>query len=181
MKNLIIGTLGGAFILFIWQFISWGLVNFHYSSNSYLENQDEIYDMLKGKIEPGEYFLPTLPKGSSPEEMDALQTKIAGQPWIQIKYHESFNMNMGMNLFRGFTVDLLAAFLMIWILMKIPGVNMVESIMACVAVGVIGYLTIPYLDSVWFENTTLAYLIDAIVPWVLCGVLFGWLLGRNRS
>ncbi len=82
-------------------------------------------------------------------------------------------------MFRGFAIDLLAAFLMIWLLLKFKSLNMLTVIQASIAVGLIGYLTIPYLDSIWFEGNSIEYLIDALVQWGLVGVWLGWWLPRK--
>jgi hypothetical protein len=50
---------------------------------------------------------------------------------------------------------------------------------ACVAVGIIGYLTIPYLNSVWFEGSSMGYLVDALVQWGLVGAWLGWWLPKK--
>ena len=106
MKKSLIAALVGGLILFMWQFLSWGLLNLHYSQNSYTANQDEIYELLRNKLTEGEYFIKTVPKGASPEQQQALQEDLAGQPWMQIKYHEKWEMNMPMNMARGLIIDI---------------------------------------------------------------------------
>jgi hypothetical protein len=86
---------------------------------------------------------------------------------------------MGMNMFRGFTVDLVAAFLLTWLLLKFQNLNFGTAIQASIAVGLISYLTIPYLNSIWFEGNTVEHLIDAIGQWGLIGVWLGWWLPRK--
>jgi len=46
-------------------------------------------------------------------------------------------------------------------------------------VGLIGYLTIPYLNSIWFETNSIGHLIDAFVSWGLVGIWLGWWLPRR--
>ena len=50
--------------------------------------------------------------------------------------------------------------------------------MAALAVGFTGYLTIPYLNSVWFEASSIGSLIDTVAQWGLLGVWLGWWLNR---
>ncbi len=179
MKKSLLAALVGGIILFLWQFASWGLMNLHYSQNSYTSNQDEIYEFLKGKLPEGEYMIPTVPKGASPDDQTKLQESLAGQPWMQIKYHEKWSMSMPMNMTRGLIIDIVSVFLLIWILMKIPDLNMGTSVMASLFVGLIGYFTGPYLNSIWFETSTIPDLIDAIVQWGLVGLWLGYFLNRN--
>jgi len=180
MRNQIIATLVGGLIIFIWQFISWGLVNIHQSETQYTPNQDAILEHLGTlDLEEGHYFMPTVPPGSSAEEMEALQERATGQPWAMVSYHKSFEMSMGMNMARGMAVDLLAAFLLVWVLLKFQDLTFGTALIASLAVGFIGYLTIPYLNTIWFETNSLSYLIDVLVQWGLVGAWLGWFLTRG--
>ena len=180
MVKKLIATLVTALILFVWQFLSWSMLNIHGSQMAYTPQQDEILEFLENsEIQEGSYFLPTVPKGASAEDMQALQENAVGKPWARIQYNNSFNASMGMNLLRGFVINVIAAYLLIWIFLKIPRITMGNIISMCIAIGLIGYLTISYLNSVWFEGNSLPDLIDAIVPWSLVGVWLGWYLNRE--
>lgn len=179
MRKQIIATLVGALILFFWQFLSWSLLNVHGSEMQYTENQDAILETLSQHLEEGTYFLPTVPRGTSAEEMEAAMSDAMGKPWATVSYHPSMENNMATNMFRGFVVDLLAAFLLIWVLLKFENLTFNRALITSLAVGFIGYLTIPYLNSIWFESETIGYLVDAVVQWGLVGVWLGWYLPRQ--
>lgn len=180
MKKQLVATLVGGLILFIWQFLSWSMLPVHQSEYGYTPNQDKIMEALNQNLtEEGTYMLPGVPPGSSQEEAQAAMEAGAGKPWASISYHKSMNTAMGMNLVRGFVVDLLAAFLLIWLLMKVPNLTLGMAMQASVAVGIIGYLTIPYLNSIWFETDSIGHLIDALVQWGLVGLWLGWYLPRE--
>jgi hypothetical protein len=180
MKKQLIATLVAGLILFIWQFLSWSLLPVHKSEFQYTPNQDKIMEVLNQNLtEDGTYMLPGVAPGSTPEQTQAVMEAASGKPWASISYHKSFNTAMGMNMVRGFTVDLLAAYLLIWLLLKMPNLNPMMAFQACVAVGIIGYLTIPYLNSVWFEGSSMGYLVDALVQWGLVGAWLGWWLPKK--
>lgn len=180
MNKQLIGTLVGALILFFWQFLSWQALDLHRSENQYTDKQDTILQALAENGMPtGHYFLPTYPKGAPPEDIQAMADNAMGKPWAKISYHESFEMTMGMNLFRGFVIDLLAAFFLVWILMNFKNADFRNCILGAVAVGFIGYMTGSYLESVWFKTNTMGDLIDAVVPWGLFGAFLGWYLNRK--
>ncbi|MBC7778334.1 MAG: hypothetical protein H7246_23080, partial [Phycisphaerae bacterium] len=175
MKKQLIATLVGALILFIWQFLSWAAIPIHKSEYGYTPNQGKIMEALNQNLtEAGTYMLPGMPPGSTHEQEEAYMKENVGKPWASITYHKSMSGAMWMNMVRGFTVDLLAAFLLAWLLMKFQTLNMKTAVQSSIAVGIIGYLTIPYLYSIWFENNSLEYLVDAIVQWGLLGVWLGW-------
>lgn len=180
MKKQIIATLVGGAILFIWQFLSWAMIPIHKSVYGYTANQDKILEVLNQNLtEEGTYFLPNVPPGTSHEQAETSMNDRMGKPWASVSYHKSMSNNMGMNMFRGFTIDLVAAFLLIWLLLKIPNLNIMTAVQASIGVGLISYLTIPYLNSIWFEGNSMEHLIDAIVQWGLVGVWLGWWLPRK--
>lgn len=179
MKRQIIASLLGALVLFIWQFLSWAALNVHGSEQQYTPAQDEILQFLSEQnLQEGHYFLPTVPPGSSAEEEQSLMESSAGKPWARVSYHSSLDIGMGMNMIRGFVIDFVSVFLLVWILLRFETLDIKNAVMASLAVGFISYFTIPYLNSIWFEIPTLGYLIDAIVSWSLVGALLGWYLKR---
>ena len=182
MKKQLIATLVAALIIFFWQFLSWGLLSIHADQYGYTANEDRIMDLLKeSNLEKGTYFIP----GPSPDASEAeYQEKMnghTGKPWAQIHYHPSWNLNMGMNLIRGMAADLVAAFLLVWVLLRFAKLDFSSALIASLAVGTIAYLTIPYLNSIWFEGTTMAYLLDTAVQWGAVGAWLGWYLPEKRG
>lgn len=180
MKKQLIATLVGAIILFVWQFLSWALLPIHQSEYGYTPNQDKIMEVLNQNLtEEGTYFLPGAPPGSTQEEQQATMEANVGKPWASITYHKSLDMSMGMNMLRGFAIDLLSIWLLVWLLLRFETLNLTIAVQAAVSVGIIGYLTIPYLNSIWFETDSLGHLIDAVVQWLLVGLWLGWWLTKR--
>jgi F0F1-type ATP synthase assembly protein I len=179
MKNQLIATVVGALILFIWQFLSWSLLNVHGAETQYTPNQDKIMEVLSANLEEGEYFIPGVPPGSTAEEEQAAMEAAIGKPWAKVSYHPEMKMNMGLNLTRGLVIDLVSIWLLVWLLMQFADLTFAKTVMASLAVGTIAYFTIPYLNHIWFEGSTIGYLIDNIVQWGLIGVWLGWFLNRK--
>ena len=180
MNKQLVGTLVAGLILFIWQFISWNLLNLHQAEMQYTPKQDQIMEALNQlDLEEGHYMIPNFPNDASAEEQEESMKSMIGQPWATVSYHKAFEMNMGTSMARGFLLDLFSAFLLIWVLMKFRENNFMTSLLASLAIGAIGYLTIPYLHQVWMETDSTGYLIDAIVAWGLVGAWLGWWLNRK--
>lgn len=176
MKKRLIAALVSGILLFAWQFLSWALVGIHQAEMKYAPNQEAVLQALGANLEPGHYFMPQPAPGASPEEMQAFQSQASGKPWARVSYHASMNTNMAPNMLRGFVSDLLSAILIIWLLGKIPELNLQTAVLASLFVGLIGYLTIAYLNSIWFETPSLGYLIDSVIQWGLVGLWLGWYL-----
>ncbi|WP_236973473.1 hypothetical protein [Membranihabitans maritimus] len=62
MSKIWIGSLVGGLILFIWQFLSWSMLNIHDNEMEYTPNQVQILEVLNENLEEGNYFLPTAPR-----------------------------------------------------------------------------------------------------------------------
>lgn len=178
-KNLIISALVGGLILFIWQFISWALINIHQGEQLYTPHQDTILNVLQTHLsEDGTYFLPTAPTEASEEEKMKVMESSYGKPWAQISFHKSMENNMSMNMIRGFLVDVLAAGLLFWILSLIPSLTIARGITIAVSIGLIGYMTSTYLNDIWFEGNSIMDLIDVLVSWVLCGAWISYMVRK---
>lgn len=180
MNKQIVATLVGAALLFLWQFLSWAILPVHQAVYGYTPNQDQIMAALSQNLnEEGTYMLPNVPPGTSHDQAEKDMEVNKGKPWAIISYHKSFDASMGMNMFRAFCIDIISVFLLILMLMRMNSIDYRTSIISSVSVGIIGYLTIPYLNSIWFNESSIGYLVDALVSWLLVGLWLGWILGRK--
>jgi hypothetical protein len=179
MKKQLIATIVGGILLFVWQFLSWALVNIHSTEFTYTPNQDKVMEALTQNLGEGQYMMPMPAPNSTPEQQQAFMESSAGKPWATISYHKSMTTEMGMNMFRAIVVDLLAVFLLVWLLLQFANLQFRTALLSSLAVGAIGYLTIPYLNTIWFENSSIGYLIDAVAQWGLVGVWLGWWLTKK--
>lgn len=181
MKKTVIGSLVGAIILFLWQFVSWTAAELHRPAQAYTPKQDSIMQFLNSQFtEDGSYFLPTYPEGASMEEQQKLAEACIGKPWAQIHYHKSMDMNMGMNMGRGLAINIVILLLVCWLFKQMSSPSFTTILSATVAIGLIVFFNRPYTNHIWFQSRDLmAYLIDAIVGWGLTGLWLGWWLKRK--
>lgn len=180
MKKLIIGALVGALLLFFWQFLSWTVLNIHGSNMAHTPNQDAILEVLNENLSTGDYYVPRPPDEASSEEQEAFFESRMGKPWALISYRESFEVNMGMSMFRGYLANFFAVLLLCWLLLKIDLLTFKTALLGSLFVGLIGYSTISYISGIWFEFNTMPDLLDAVVQWGLCGLWLGYYLpSRN--
>jgi len=173
-----VGVFAGALFLFIWQFLSWSVLGVHADQFGYAAQQDSILQVLDATLEPGRYLMPAAPPGSSSEEQAAFAASREGQSWAHVSYHHGYTTAMGMHLVRGFAADVLAAALFVWLLLRLGATSVVEGLKVGLAAGMLGFLTIAYLDSIWFNTQSLGYLIDTAVQWGVLGAGLGWWLSR---
>ena len=180
MKNQLVAPLVAAILMFLWQFLSWTMLNVHGKEHQYTDKQDAIMEFLgQQQLPTGSYMMPQPSPESTPEEQQAFYESGMGKPWAMVEYHASTDMSMTMNMIRGFLVDLAAAFLLVWLLSNFANLTFGRAILASWAVGAAAYLTIPYLNSIWYERNTVGYIVDVVVQWGMVGVWLGWYMRRR--
>ena len=182
MKKSIIGAIVGGIIIFIWQFLSWSMVNLHQPAQRYTPKQDVILPVLNANLEEGGYYLPGMPENSSMEDYQKMMKESEGKPWATIQYHKAMKNDMIMNMVRGLLVNFLTVWLLCWILMRMAATAFSTIFIATLFTGLIVFLNVPYTNHIWFESFDLwAHLADAVVSWGTCGLWLGWWLTRNST
>ena len=178
MKKLTIGALVGGILLFIWQFLSYGVLDLHYSQMSYTPAQEEIMECLENaNLEEGEYYMIRAPKGNEEIQEELLEERM-GEPWAMIQYHNELKYNFGLNVSRALVINIVAIFILAWILSQFAEITMKNACLTSLGVGLIIYFTSPYLDTIWFSTNSLPDLLDAILPWTLIGAWLGWWMNK---
>lgn len=178
MKKQIIGAIVAGLVLFIWQFLSWTVLEMHRNMQEYTPKQDEILKHLGENLEEGFYYLPTTPYGTPTEENQKFYEESMGKPWAQIYYHKALNSNIPVNMARGLIVDIIAMYLLIWVILKMGNPSFTTILSCSVIVGLIGYITGIYVNSIWFQTKVISDLIDSLASFGLVGLWLGWWLRR---
>lgn len=181
MKKTLIGSVVGAIILFLWQFLSWTVTELHRPAQAYTPKQDSILQYLSTQFtEDGTYFLPTYPDGASMEEQQKLAEACVGKPWAQIAYHKSMDMNMGVNMGRGLAINIVILLIVCQIFKLMGSLSFTTILSVSLGIGLIGFFNISYTNHIWFQTRDLmANLIDTIAGWGLTGLWLGWWLRRK--
>ncbi|HKH60589.1 MAG TPA: hypothetical protein VKA49_07145 [Flavitalea sp.] len=183
MKKLLIGAIVGGIIIFLWQFLSFALLNLHGKAFQYTPKQNEIMNSLNSLItEDGQYLLPGLPPDATSEQHEAAMKSSEGKPWAMVSYHKAMEMNMGMNMIRGLVVDIIAVALLCWIISKMNLPTFGTVLTASIFTGLIVFFTAPYTGHIWYDTfDIMAYFMDALVGWGACGLWLGWWYSRRAK
>ena len=183
MKKWLIGSFVGAILVFLWQFLSWAVLNLHIGEAKYTSAQQEILNSLSTSLkEDGMYMLPTVSPGSSMEEGQKLGKEMNGKPWAVVIYRTAYKNDMVMPMIRGFLVDWFLVFSLIYILTRGGTPTGIRTFAGCIALGLFTFLAGPYTMHVWFQTPNEAmtgHLIDAFVTWGLVGIWLAWWLNRK--
>jgi len=87
MKKSLLFALIGGIILFVWQFISFAMPNFHKTAMEYTPSQDEVLAAIKESgLKEGMYMLGQPDPELTNEEYNAAMEKYEGKPWAILNY-----------------------------------------------------------------------------------------------
>ena len=181
MKKTLVASIVGGIIIFIWQFLSFALINFHKPAQNYTDKQDAIMNFLNTQQLPeGGYFLPNIPDNSTSAQREQAMKEAEGKPWAIVQYHHTLKNNMVMNMIRGLLVNIIIVFLFCWLVKKMAAPRFNTIVLSALAIGLIVFLNAPYTGAIWYESfDTWAHLADAIVSWGIVGLWLAWWLGRK--
>ncbi len=179
MKKNLIGAIVGGLLIFLWQTLSWTVLDLHRPAQDYTAGQDTIMQFLNTHLEKeGGYLLPSVPKGTSWEEATRAGEKNMNKPWAFIQYHKEFKITMNdmyMNMVRGLVATILMVWLLCWILGKWSKYSFASVFMASLFTGLIIFIYEPYNTFIWYKIFDIrAHLVDALAGWGLCGIWLGY-------
>jgi hypothetical protein len=176
MKKILLGSIVGGLLLFIWQTLSWMVFDLHARAHTYTEKQETILASLGTELTAeGSYVLPMPKPGTPMSEHEAFMKANEGKPWATIIYRKSFEVDMVMNIVRGFIVNIILMALFCWIISKIPAPKFGTVFLASIFAGLIVFLNGIYTGHIWYPMFDLmAHLTDAIAGWGLAGLWLGW-------
>jgi len=182
MKKIFLGSLVGGVIIFVTQFLSWGLLDLHRPAQQYTSKQSDILAYLNTQFDSsGGYLIPTTPKGASMDEQNKLMEDAMGKSWAQIYYHKSMDANMGVNMVKNFITNIIMVMLFCWIISGYAANNFTKTFLAAIFTGLIVFLHGAYTQHIWYQSFDLgAHLTDYLVSWGLVGIWLGWLFNRRR-
>lgn len=180
--KIFIGSLVGAIIIFVLQFLSWGILNLHYPAQQYTPKQDSIVAYLSTQFDSsGGYLMPTSPKDASQKEMQELEEKSKDKPWAQVLYHAAYDTNMGVNMVKSLITNFIMVLLFCWLIAGFTYNSFGKTFLASLFVGFIIFLHASYIENIWYKTFDLtAHFIDFLLSWCVTGLWLGWWLNRKK-
>ncbi len=180
--KMFIGSLIGAIIIFVFQFLSWVVLHTHEPAQQYTPKQDSILSYLSSQFDSsGGYLLPTAPKSTSFDEMNKMDEQYKGKPWAQIAYHTSLNTNMGINMVKNLVTNFIMILLFCWIISGYAPNTFGKTFLASIFLGLIIFLHSAYTINIWYQTFDLtAHFTDYLISWSLTGIWLGWWLNRKK-
>jgi hypothetical protein len=173
MKRKLLFALIGAVVIFVWQFLSFAMPNFHKPAMTYTPAQNEILQKFAELgLKEGMYVLGQPDPSLSQDEQRAAMKSLEGKPWAVVNYQEKMMMSMAMPMIRGFLVAFVISFLLFWMFLQQKTPSLTNRLYLALAVGMMSFLFVPYTSFIWYKEPDIwAYFIDGIVPWLILGFI----------
>lgn len=179
LKSLVLGTILGGLMAFVWSSISWEVLGWHEKPFHRFQNEDEVSAIIASHATgPGVYMLPS---GPSQEGMKGEQKK-AAQAALMAK------MQKGPIVFgavrtdgfgsyaRGLVAQLLslmaAAFLLTWLVLQTSGLSYGKRVVFLGVVGLAASVIVDLPNWNWWGfsgSFTLVNLVDCTLTWLIAG------------
>jgi hypothetical protein len=183
MKKLLLASLVGGLILFVWGFLAWAVLPIHNAGFRSLPNDSAIIPILQSNITAdGFYYFPGMTEetpGMTAEQrqaaMDAWTNKQMRGPIGMIIYHPNGMDPMMVGQFIwGFVIFFIAAFIASWLLSRstAAAAPYLSRVVYCGMLGVFASFVSHISNMNWMYfpmDYTTGMVADTIIGWLLAG------------
>jgi len=184
MKRLLIASIVGTIILYVYLALSHTVLNMHYGDYKYTAAQDSIIHALSSTLhEDGMYMMPYYQESTPMEEIQKDMESGVGKPWAMINYQTEMSGENGMMFLMSFIY------------------NFISVLIICIALATASARLSGFTQHLWFvmlfalfaifSTTMLSYnwegnpmhhlkgsIIDNLVGYFLVGLWLAWYYGR---
>ena len=181
MKKHILFSIIGGIILFVWQFLSYAMPDFHKSAHAYTPLQDSLLNQFERVgLKEGMYML-GMPNPDKPEEVAASWNE-ESSTWAIVNYRIDDSNNMALPMSRGVIICIIIAGILFWLFRHTQDSSLSKKILISVAVGFISFLYVPYSNFIWYKAPDIyAHMMDGIIPWLILGFIGHLFLKEKAS
>ena len=192
MKKIIIGSVVGAIIMFVWSSLSWVMLPIHMNTFKYTPAQDSILNTLQNSgLTTGAYWMPSIDHANyssfdeeyhkkGKEMMDAR----IGKPAATIFYREAMPGMEGGQMVFGFLYTLIAMFCVSMLLSLVyqSDASFFMRWSMVMLFAIIYTMMGPMMGHNWMNEPwhyTVGFVWDAFIGWGLAGLWLARYLKRS--
>jgi len=180
-KSLILGTILGGLMAFVWSSISWELIGWHEKTMVAFQNEDEVSAVIASHAgQDGTYLLPSGPPtaGMTAEQKKSalavtIQKMQAGPIMVAAVRRGGFG-----SYSRGLIIQLLslmaAAFLLTWLLLQTAGLSYARKVAFLAIAGLAASVIVDLPNWNWWGFSgayTAVNLADSMLTWLVAGLV----------
>ena len=180
-KSLILGTIFGGLVAFVWSSISWELIGWHEKTMVPFQNEDEVSAVIASHAsQDGTYLLPSGPPtaGMTAEQKKSalaatMQKMQAGPIMVAAVRRGGFG-----SYSRGLIIQLVslmaAAFLLTWLLLQTTGLSYARKVAFLAIAGLAASVIVDLPNWNWWGFSgayTAVNLADSMLTWLVAGLV----------
>ena len=180
-KSLILGTILGGLMAFVWSSVSWELIGWHEKTMVAFQNEDEVSAVIASHAsQDGTYLLPSGPStaGMTAEQKKSalaatMQKMQAGPIMVAAVRRGGFG-----SYSRGLIIQLLslmaAAFLLTWLLLQTTGLSYGRKVAFLAIAGLAASVIVDLPNWNWWgfsDAYTAVNLADSMLTWLVAGLV----------
>ncbi len=181
LRSLILGTILGGLVAFVWSSVSWELLGWHEKTLVSFQNDEEVSALIASHApKDGTYILPGMPptEGMTAEQQKAAKAALMermqkGPIMIAAVRRGGFG-----SFARGLIIQVLslmaAAFLLTWFLLQTSGLSYRKRVMFIAIAGLAASVIVDLPNWNWWGFSgvyTAVNLIDVTITWLLAGLV----------
>ena len=181
LRSLVLGSILGGLVAFVWSSVSWELLGWHEKTLVSFQNDDEVSALIASHApKDGTYILPGMPptEGMTAEQQKAAKAALMermqkGPIMIAAVRRGGFG-----SFARGLIIQVLslmvAAFLLTWLLLQTSGLSYRKRVMFIAIAGLAASVIVDVPNWNWWGFSgvyTAVNLIDVTITWLLAGLV----------
>jgi hypothetical protein len=176
LKQLILGSLLGGIILFLWSFIAWEFIPWPGQPLKAFNNEAAVEQaIVSNAAGSGNYIMPNPHKpGLSSEQQQAMMEKITQGPMVFASVRLGPMRPFSVLLIVQLVTQLLSAFIATFLLLKTCGLSFGQRVMFVAACGVLIFVAGKLDEWVWWSFSS-AYLMmefgAIVIGWILAALV----------
>ncbi|GIK59660.1 MAG: hypothetical protein HND39_02640 [Ignavibacteriota bacterium] len=181
MKKIILPSLLAAVVVFIWMFISWAVLPWHYSDMKNITDQALLEHIKSSLTEPGIYLYPGEPAEETDAGMEKWFEQYKAGPLIHFMVYnpQGSEWNMAMPMINSFLINFISAFIAATLLMMTLAQNpsFRRRVIFVMLLGLFAGFVGPFIMWNWWKfpfGFTIVGVIDLCVTWFLAGLVLAW-------
>ncbi len=179
-KSLILGTILGGLMAFVWSSISWELIGWHEKTMVAFHNEDEVSAVIASHAgQDGTYILPSTPAtaGMTPEQkknvMAAVIQKMQTGPIMVAGVRRGGFGSYSRTLIIQLLSLMAAAFLLTWLLLQTSGLSYARRVAFLAIAGLAASVIVDLPNWNWWGFSgayTAVNLADSMLTWFVAGL-----------
>ena len=180
-KSLILGTILGGLMAFVWSSVSWELIGWHEKTMLGFQNEDDVAAVISSHAtQDGTYILPSVPPtaGMTPEQkksaLAAVMQKMQTGPIMVAAVRRGGFGSYSQGLLVQLLSLMAAALLLTWLLLQTSGLSYARRVSFLAIVGLAASVIVDLPNWNWWGFSgafTAVNLADSTLTWLVAGLV----------